>query len=294
MERRIKGVCVWMLTVISIFIAGIFSLRVANANEEASMLIPLKNKELLSIMQYSAYNDWALYQPSAREMDINTSSKEWLDGQSTYPIIAMRDDKICLVILKRINSQWSIAATNENALSRDGFILSSFSIDGTYSSVDNVQYVYFDFYDEQGEILTLNLQLSNIYPSYFSSVQNNNTHIVFHYERGITVQFDYPFLSRYSYEIHPKQYTSFNVDEFSFADCMIETQDYLVPARTSPQEQVACLYIFPDCTMEPVFKLQKGELLHVLQQQQLTDWVLVFYKGNLFFAHADDIILSDE
>ena len=139
----------------------------------------------------------------------------------------------------------------------------------------------------------MNLQLSDIYPSCFASIHRKNMDLILNYDRGITLQFDFPFLSRCSYEVYPKQYISFKVDEFSFAECPIAIQDFLVPASISSQREGAGLFTFPDDSMEPVLQLSKDENIDVFYQPRMTDWVLVYYKDNLLFAHGDDISLYD-
>lgn len=248
-------------------------------------LLPLSNQNLIALLQSSNDKDWHFYQPSARETDDDTSSGDSLDRLNTYPIVACHDDDVCLIALKKVNSQWQVFATNEQALIREGFTLKGFSID----EQDDMQYVYFDFEDEAQNPLTLCLLLSDMYPSYFSFVQTPKMQIVFHYDRGMTFQFDFPFLFRCSYELNPEQYIPFAVDAFSFAECPIAMQELFVRSSVLPQEETAGLFAFPDDSMEPVLKLNKGESIDVLEQQQITDWALACYKGNLFFIHKDDI-----
>lgn len=277
-------------------IAALFSLLVlicalplvAKAFEQS--LLPLSNQNLITLLQNSNYKDWDFYQPSERETDDNTSSGDFLDRLNTYPIVACHDDDVCLITLKKVNFQWQVSTTNEQALVREGFMLKCFSIDES----DDIQYVYFDFEDEDQNPLTLCLLLSNIYPSYFSFVQTPKTQIVFHYDRGMTFQFDFPFLFRCSYELNPERYTPFAVDAFSFAECPIAMQEFFVRSSVSPQEEVAGLYAFPDDSMEPVLKLSEGESIDVLVQQQIADWTLAYYKGNLFFIHTDDIFRNND
>ena len=112
--------------------------------------------------------------------------------------------------------------------------------------------------------------------------------MVLNYDRGITVQFDSPFLFSVAYEISPEQYIPFDVDAFSFS-CPLTIEERFVPSLISPQEETAGLYVFPDDSMEPVFRLQQGEPITVIQQQLQTDWPLASYNGNLYFVHAQDV-----
>lgn len=279
---------------ISIFLVLFALSPIANADEQSQTLLPLSNKSLVSILQYSGYKDWCFYQPAARETDTNTSSERYLDGISAYPIIACRDNDICLIVLKKINSQWNISITNDQALAHDRFLFKTFSIDENYSNINLMQSVYFDFEDALEDTLTLSLQLSDVYPSYFSSVRYKNMCMILNYDRGITVQYDYPFLCRVSYEINPEPSIPFNADAFSFSNLPLAIEEFFVPSTVSPQDEAAGLFAFPDDSMEPVFLLNRGETIDIIRQQSLTDWLLAHYKGNLYFIRKNDVIMRSE
>lgn len=284
--KRIAGLILLSMTMLLLPLS-------ANALEQLQSFVPLSNKSIIAVLQNSGYENWYFYQPSSRETDTDTSSSSYLDPLSTYPIIAFNGNNTCLIVLKKIDNQWMVSSATSQAITRDRFILTGFSIDEHYSEIERIQYVFFDFEDENGELLTLNLQLSDIYPSCFASIHRKNMDLILNYDRGITLQFDFPFLSRCSYEVYPKQYISFKVDEFSFAECPIAIQDFLVPASISSQREGAGLFTFPDDSMEPVLQLSKDENIDVFYQPRMTDWVLVYYKDNLLFAHGDDISLYD-
>lgn len=266
----------------------------AMADEQALKLLPLSNQELVSVLKNSGFDGWAFYQPSARESTANTSSGQYLDPQNTYPVIAVRDGNTSLIVLKKVNMQWMVSVTNSRALTRKGFVLSGFSLDENHSEPDNIQYVYFDFEDQAGDSLSLSLQLSDIYPSYFSHIRYRSLGFGLNYDRGITLQTDYPFLCRYSYEINPKQAIVFNVDGFSFNECPVTVQELFVPATISPKNEVANLFLFPDDAKEPIIQLARNEKIHVASQQPGSDWALVCYSNNLLFIHATDISLDHQ
>ena len=279
---------------ISIFLLFFSFPLIASAAESSQKLLPLQNEQLLAVLQRSDYKDWNFYQPSARETDTDTSSEHALEQLNTFPIVACRNDSICLIILKKANGQWTVSAVNEQALVREGLVLKTFSIDESYSELDRIQSVYFDFEDTAENTLTLSLQLSDIYPSYFSSIYSENVSIILNYDRGITVQFDFPFLFRVSYEISPEQYIPFNVEAFSFSECPLTIEELFVPAFISPQSETASLFAFPDDSMEPVFRLHRGEAIYVVRQQHQTEWALVNYNGNLYFMHENEVSLYNE
>lgn len=267
---------------------------VANAIESSQNLLPLTNENLIAALQNSDYREWAYYQPAARETDANTSSEREMAQRSLYPIVACHRDDVCLIILKKVNAQWIISSVNEKALVRDGLVLKGFSMDENASEVAYSQFVYFNFEDEQGNSLTLNLELSDIYPCYFSAIQRENLSMTLNYERGITIRMDFPFLLRISYEISPEQAIPFGVDAFSLAECPLALEDLLVPAVCSPQEETVGLFGLPDDSKEPIFRLNRGERIEIIRQQHLTDWVLASYNGNLFFVKEGDLSLSHE
>lgn len=89
---------------ISFFLLFFLLPLIANAAESSSRLLPLKSQALVTVLQHSNYKDWNFYQPSARETSDNTSSEQTLERMTAYPIVACRDDRICLIIMRKINS----------------------------------------------------------------------------------------------------------------------------------------------------------------------------------------------
>lgn len=253
--------------------------------------LPLSNETLIDILRSSDYKDWTFYQPDSREIDYNTSSGYSFDRLLTYPVLAVREDDLCLIVLEKVNDQWKIAAANEQALTRDGFTLTGFSIDD--SSPEQEQYVFFDFEDNQKERWTLCLTLSDIYPSCFLFLQRPEGSITFNYDRGLTFPFYYPSIFQCSYEIIPEKLISYDVDEFSFAACPLSMDELFTPVLVSPKNEVINFYTRPDESTEPVFQLGKAETISILSQQG-TDWVLAKYNGNIYFIHKDDMAMSNE
>lgn len=154
--------------------------------------------------------------------------------------------------------QWVVSAANEQALVRDGLVLKAFSVDEHHSELEHALFVYFDFEDENGNTVTLSLHLSDIYPSYFSLIHHFHVSMVLNYDRGITVQFDFPFLFSVAYEISPEQYIPFDVDAFSFSDCPLTIEELFAPSLISPQEETAGLYVFPMIPWNRFFVYNKG------------------------------------
>lgn len=253
--------------------------------------LPLSNETLIDILRSSDYKDWTFYQPDSREIDYNTSSGYSFDRLLTYPVLAVREDDLCLIVLEKVNDQWKIAAANEQALTRDGFTLTGFSIGD--SSPEQKQYVFFDFEDNQEGRWTLCLTLSGIYPSCFLFLQGPEGSITFDYDRGLTFPFYYPSIFQCSYEIIPEELISYDVDKFSFAACPLSMDELFTPVLVSPKKEVINFYARPDESTEPVFQLGKAETISILSQQR-TDWVLAKYNGNIYFIHKDDMAMSNE
>lgn len=258
-----------------------------------SNLVPLSNKSLASIIKNTEYNGWLLYQPEARESEINTSTDNYLNRVSAYPVVAIQDDKICLIILKKQSSKWYVAITNETALVQDGFELVSFSLDESYSHIDDTQNVYFEF-ESNETIVNLALKLSSIYPSYFSSMHYLNTTLVMHYERGISYEVNYPFLFSCSYEINPEPYIEFSVSDFSLQRFFQTIQELLVHATVGTEKNGADLFVMPDDATKPIMTLEKGESVCMIKQEKRTEWEMVYYNGHILFVHGEDIEYKKE
>ena len=263
-----------------------------DVSAQSQTLSALSNKELINMLQNEGLKDYCLYQPTFREIEDNTSKEEYLERINIYPIIFSHDDDLCLIIVKKIESQWKIYAVNKEALIRDGYTLTGFSINEDYFDGDEPHYVYFEFEDGNNNIITLGLQLSSIYPSYFSFVQSQNETVVFNYERGITIQYDFPFIFRVAFEVNPMQYYAFGVEDFSLAECPVTANDLFVRAAIIPKEEEAGLYAFPDYSMEPICYLRYGEMIYTIPQQNAADWTLVRYNGNLYFIDKSEVLIK--
>ena len=88
----------WLISIILLFV---LLPLIANAAESSSRLLPLKSQALVTVLQHSDYKDWNFYQPSAIETSDNASSKQALERMTAYPIVARRDDRICLIIMRK-------------------------------------------------------------------------------------------------------------------------------------------------------------------------------------------------
>lgn len=289
----------WGAVLIALWVC-LFSVSYAKSEQslmvaDISGLVPLSNEKLISIVRQTEYGDWLLYQPDSREeTDMNTSTDSILDNVRAYPVVAVQNDEICLIVLEKINAEWRIAHTNESALVRKGLSLVDFSLAVSYSR--DIQDVYFDFMSNESNEsqVTLFLQLSSIYPSYFSSIHYDNISMVMNYNRGLTYEIYYPFLFSASYEINPIPYIDFGIDEFSLQQFPIRIQELLAPATVVTERSEAGLYIMPDETTDPIISLKNGESINVIMQESTDGWEMAFYGGQILFVHNDDIVMSRE
>lgn len=255
-----------------------------------SNLVPLSNENFSSIIRNAGYKDWWLYQPAARESERSTSNDYDLSIISAYPIVAVQDTAIHLLVLKKQDDEWYVAFVNKTALSQENFQLTSFSLDESYSQTEDMQNVYFEF-ESNGETVDLTLMLSNLYPSYFSSIHYQNTTIIMHYDRGISYEISYPSLFSCSYKINPESYIDFRADAFSLQQFLQTMQELLVPA-TITAEKEAGLYMMPDDTANPIITLKSGESIQMIKQENSTDWEMVYYNGNILFVHGTDVSIQ--
>lgn len=255
-------------------------------------LVPLSNEKLISSIQQTQYRDWLLYQPTESETEMDTSSESFLSTMSSYPVVAIHHDEICLIVLKKQNSEWDIAYTNDSALVRKDFSLVSFSLAAFYSQTQDNQIVDFAF--ENGEKrFSLILELSSIYPSYFSLIYYDNQSISLNYDRGITYNINYPSLFAVSYYIEPIPYLSFGVNDFSLQQFPLTIQELLAPATVFTERGEAGLYIMPDETINPIISLENGEHISVITQERTDGWEMAYENGQILFVRSHDIIMSE-
>lgn len=255
---------------------------------ETSALTSLSNKVLTKTATSFLGKGCQFFQPDSREVDMNTSSSSVLDDLVLYPLIAVKEQQIYLLVMKKSGDNWKVMTCSDSALQRPGFRLVGFSIDESVGA-NTMFNVYFDYLDESGREWTLTLTLSDIYPCWFSAVHTRNKDIILNYERGITYQLDYPSKYRCSYEIDIDPAISFRMDEFSFAQCPLEIRELLSPVDI--RSKSISLFMYPDDTVEPVFVITGEEMLDMIQQK---DWSIVYYRDNMFYIQTSDIFITGD
>lgn len=226
----------------------------------------LSNTNLISILNKSEYQGATFFQPTSRENDENTSSDTALSSLDSFPIIAMRDNIISLLVLKKINGEWKIAVSNNRALTHPHLRLTNFSLDNS-SYEDRVQSVYFSFIDKNNEESELSLMISDIFPSYFTHFHTGNLQFVYNYDRGITLTLDYPFLGRSSYELPLFDDCNFEITHFSFSSMPISMHDLMDSSIPISYKANASVYLFPDDSFNPICFLGAEDKIFLLNRQ---------------------------
>lgn len=258
--------------------------------DNVNRLEHLSNSQLAAIIQIEKYDNWALYQPTSRESEVNTSSENFLSYISVYPIVAIQNEDVHLFVLKKSDSGWNIAFKNEFALVREGFKIIGFSMAEDYSGVKGVQYAFFDFIDENNTEFELTLQLSALYPSFFSALHFENRTLLLNYDRGLTYKIEYPFLMTTSLEIDPDPYVPFDADIFSLQRLPITLEDLMVPAKVCTTDNSSAeLFIIPDETSNPIIQLTNGEDINIIHQKRASEWIMVYYVDNILFIPEHNV-----
>lgn len=252
------------------------------AQNYGTKLIPLSNQKLRFYLENEGYENYAFYQPSSREAD---SFENPMPIPDLCPILATNGNGLyTLLIVAKQGINWSIIATNDEALSRNGYDLCGFSIEESYESVS----AYFSFVDDDDTECELGLQISNVYPSQFTFFHSGAFQVVFNYDRGITVTVDAPFLGRFSYEM---QIEGLNCDVscFSLSTCPLSFADVTSLGRSISHNNDIALFTIPDNTMEPVLHISENDNIVLLNYQPTSDWAMVAYHHNIFFVHSYEI-----
>ena len=240
--------------------------------DNVNRLEHLSNSQLAAIIQIEKYDNWALYQPTSRESEVNTSSENFLSYISVYPIVAIQNEDVHLFVLKKSDSGWNIAFKNEFALVREGFKIIGFSI------------------DENNTVFELTLQLSALYPSFFSALHFENRTLLLNYDRGLTYKIEYPFLMTTSLEIDPDPYVPFDADIFSLQRLPITLEDLMVPAKVCTTDNSSAeLFIIPDETSNPIIQLTNGEDINIIHQKRASEWIMVYYVDNILFIPEHNV-----
>ena len=258
----------------------------ARAEVFDTKLIPLYEQNLLLYLENEGYENYYFYQPSLREAE---SSGYTLSIPDICPILATKGDGIyTLLIVEKQGANWTITTTNDEALSRSGYVLCGFSIEELGESIN----AYFSFNDGDDLESELGLQISNVYPSQFTFFHSGAFQIVFNYDRGITATIDAPFLGRFSYEM---QIDGLNCDvsSFSLSTCPLSIVDITSSGNSISHSDDIALFAIPDDSLEPVFYISETDDIFLLNYQAASDWAMVAYNHNIFFVHHLEATYND-
>ena len=262
--------------------------------ETESRLTPLSSKSMTSLLNKNGYNGWKLFQPAPREEDISTSSKSFLKSIDLYPIVAVKNTETHLIVLEKKKNDWQVMLVSNKALSRDGFRLCGFSMDENVS--DTLDF-YFDFTDTEDRIYTLNLELSRMFPSYFSllSLPTEDTDsgyvyrsIIMNYDRDFDFELDlFGGAVRERIGVEPWQSYEFGVEAFSFADMPLSIRDLTKQAAVKAAPNGTGLYRYPMESAEPVLVLNEGDTADIVRLEYgYGNWMIVCVRDNVYFARS--------
>lgn len=294
MKYKSVFLAILLLSLNILFCTPAYSYSENTRTDNVNRLEYLSNSQIAAMIKNEKYNNWALYQPTARESEVSTSSESFLSTIAVYPVIAIHNDDVHLIVLNKFDSAWKIAFINELALVREGFKLIGFSLAEESSGVNGIQYVFFDFIDENNKEYELVLQLSDLYPSYFSALHFDNRTLLLNYDRGLTYKIEYPFLMTLSFEFDPHPYIPFDAGNFSLQRLPITLESLIVPAKVSATDSRVALYIIPDAASQPITHLANGEDIAVIYPQSASEWVMVYFMDNILFIPKCNVNILGE
>ena len=274
------------------------------STETEERLTLLSNNKLKTLLRNNGYDGWLLYQPGSREEDINTSSNPFLKEIDVYPVLAMREEQIHLIILQKRNKNWMIQTVNDKAIVRDGFRLYDFSMDENISSDAVTLYVYFDFADADDRTYTLNLELSQRFPSFFrfldlpgedSGSGRISRMIVMNYLRDFDFELDlFGGAFRERIGVMPWQPYEFGVEEFVLADMPLSIGDLTKPAYVKASPDGVGLYRYPMETEKPIKILHEGDTVNIVRLEYgYENWMIVCVQDDVYFVRSELIEYED-
>jgi len=58
----------------------------------------------------------------------NIYKEKWFKSTAWFPVVAHKDEELDLVLLHKVNNKWKIELSNSNALKKDGYFLTGFTV----------------------------------------------------------------------------------------------------------------------------------------------------------------------
>ena len=269
----------------------------------------LTNKALLNAISKTEYAKWTLYGPKDSEIvGKNVYATDFFKNTTAFPIVAVNDDQIVLLIMQRINNSWHLLCANENALVRDDFVLYNFDIGiSGYSENSSGVLVSFNF---KPQSLSANSSLRYDLYMYINgrdgfisvSVIDQTTHDLEQFRQQYSVHImdktlkywcqDYKTLRSIYYLAGPNpvdcSFANFDLSAvpLMISDVMSKTQ------ICSTDHQPVCLYQSADSESFVLTEIPDRTVVLAIPEPVTTngvDWCLVQYENYLGYIHYSKI-----
>lgn len=268
----------------------------------------LTNKQLLKAIKKTEYAAWKLYGPADSEIvGKNVYATAFFKNAVTFPVVAVKDDQAALLIMQRSGKAWSLLSANEQALTREDFVLSGFSLDtSSYDSEAPSALVSFDFSSQShpndsdyryslGMWINGKDEFVNLYvfakeheleqcSDYYAVIVNDEALI---YRCHTPDGFE-----RMDYLVAPNP-VDHSLSSFSLADLPILPSDLMVEVTIHSVDNLPIkLYVQPDSESDAVTVIPAHSAVLIMQEHMTfndTQWYFVQYKNSLGYIPCSQI-----
>lgn len=287
-----------------VFLFLIFS-RGAQAKVELKNGFELKNREIIQVMKEAGYAGYKFFQPNDfDEYERDTLQKVNVSGFPYFPLIAVKEEKATLIMLKKIEGRWEIQTENSTALNREPLTLNEFSVRIDDEKID----VLFNFLDKMNELKsTLCMNINKRTGGGFKSliVQPGKSSIYqfadiwsVEFNGGYTITYEYisPFI-RNSYKVYKITYESDgDIDNFDLTKVPFSIYELMkkTVVRSDLKINDGKIYArsFPWNESKELFELEEGE--EILTEDfdggmEHREWILAVVDEVLCFINKGNI-----
>lgn len=268
----------------------------------------LTNEQLLKAIKKTEYAAWKLYGPADSEIvGKNVYATAFFKNAVTFPVVAVKDDQAALLIMRRDGKSWSLLSANEQALTREDFVLSGFSVDtSSYDSEAPSVLASFDFSsqshpNDSGYRYSLGMWINGkdefvnlyVFAKEHELEQFSDYYAVIVNEEALIYRCHTPDgFERVDYLVAPNP-VDHSLSSFSLADLPILPSDLMTEAKIHSADDLPInLYIQPDIESDAMTTVPDHSVVQIMQERVTFNdmqWYFVRYKNSLGYIPCSHI-----
>jgi len=252
----------------------------------------LTNKAIIKVLKKSEYASWEFFQPSDSEIaGKNIYKEKWFKSTAWFPVVAHKDEELDLVLLHKVNNKWKIELSNSNALKKDGYFLTGFTVDAdSYDEATGGANFCFSFHPASHPLdgqYDLYLKTGN--DSYFSDFVYSDPEMQFFSPLyGFFLHIDkerneatYQTLDSLKYVLQGYSIET-SVERFDMSTFPICIEDYVKQEQIFSLDEDTLVYSKTNTASSVLCTIPASESVFYCQSE--LNWWLVIYEGKIGFV----------